>query len=569
MKFLLLWMFFIGLFFSSSVVYPQQLIKEIDVSLDNSEPIGEYLHYYQEESGALTLNAAIEKFSAGAFSSSKSRALSFGIGASPVWLQFEVNNPQNINLLRRLSIETSWLDHIEVYFISKQGEVKKFHAGDAQNFSERIIKNRFFQFDYQFLPGKTTLFMRVQTDDPLVLPIYLNSVDATYTRQLVDSYSYGFLYGGIFILMAYNFMLFVSLGSVKYLLYSLYLMFFMLANFSYTGHAYRYLWPESTHWQIWSNPVLMILYAAFGLMFAIRFLNMRTYFPRLHRTVIAGCLLVAGLQLLAILTSNHTAALLIAFTFILLFAISMPLLGAVSLRSGNSSAKYFLIASVIHAFAAAITAMVVWGLIPYSALGYRAVDIGMMIDATLLAMALAYQFRTIINEKLQAEKLAQVDPLTQINNRRAFNYFVASLWSNSIRHKNSVSVIIIDIDFFKKINDTYGHAQGDEVLIEVANTLKSSVRSGDILARWGGEEFIVFLPDTTRSQAVILAQRFRKDVENIRVKTSAETIRATVSIGVADNEFNADSLDRMILEADNNLYQAKDAGRNRVVMTEL
>ncbi len=539
----------------------------IDLSSDKNEPIGKYLSYFKERSDPLRLNQAIDVFSSGEFSRSNSKTINFGIGSKPVWLHFEVQNRQQIKVLQRLSIETSWLDKIDLYFVSAGHQPVVFKAGDASIFSARTIKDRFFQFDYNFSPGNTSVYIRAQTPDPLVISIYLNSIDATYLRRSTYSYSYGFLYGGISVLMAYNLMLFFSLRNYKYLLYSLYLAFFMLTNLSYTGHAYKYLWPGSSHWQLWSNPVLMILYSVTGLMFAVRFLYLKKYSPKLYDAVIKLCISVVLLLLLSVLTSNHLAALYIAFSFILVFAITMPLLGVASLKTGSKSAKYFLMASVIHAVAAAITAMVVWGLVPYSVLGYRAIDIGMMLDAILLAMALAYQFRTVREEKLLAEKLSQIDPLTQLNNRRAFHKFVTSMWSNSVRYQHHASVIIVDIDHFKRINDTYGHAQGDDVLIEVANTLSKGIRNGDILARWGGEEFIVFLPDTKSADATLLAQRFCGDIESLQVKVATETISLTVSAGVADNEYSSESLDKMISHADKNLYLAKKQGRNRVVST--
>jgi len=544
--------------------------EPLDLTDDINEPIGKALSFFLESDSSLDIDEALKMYTEGKFTDSDSGSLNFGIGSNPAWLSFEADNPEKTDILRRLSIETSWLDYIDVYFISQtiipsRQTTVEFHGGDSQRFSERKINSRFFQFDHAFKPGRTRVFIRIQTPDPLVLPVYLNSVATTYSRQLLDSYSYGFLYGGLFVLMAYNLMLFLSLKNYKYLLYSFFLMSFLIANFAYTGHAYKYLWTDSPHWQMWSNPLLMIMYSIAGLMFAIRFLNMKNYFPKIHYSVIYACVMVFILQLFSIATSNHLLSLLIAFSFMVVFSIAMPVLGIISVCAKNKSAKYFLIASVIHTTAAGITAMVVWSFIPYSVAGYRAVDMGMMIDAVLLAMALAHQFRTVRDEKLLAEKLALVDPLTQINNRRAFQKFVNPMWSNTLRSHQIVSIIIIDIDRFKLINDTYGHAQGDEVLIEVAGTLKKVIRNGDILARWGGEEFIIYLPDTKNSEAVTLANRFCKSIANLQITTASNTISITVSIGVADNASNAESLDKLISDADKNLYLAKDQGRNRVV----
>ncbi len=231
------------------------------------------------------------------------------------------------------------------------------------------------------------------------------------------------------------------------------------------------------------------------------------------------------------------------------------------------SAKYFLYASIVAALSATVTALAVWGLIPYKTYTYRAVEIGMMIEAILLALALAEQFRLIQDEKIHAEQMARIDSLTGLNNRRAFSELVDPLWKTGIRYKHEMSVVLLDIDVFKSINDTFGHSQGDEVLIYTANALAQSARGGDILARWGGEEFILFMSETSLVDAVAAAERMRESIAALRVEMGDKTVSLTASFGVASyckdsNEF--DSLDKLISTTDKYLYRAKALGRNRV-----
>ena len=536
----------------------------VDVANDNHQPIGKYAHVLIEKSSPLTLQDAISTFADGKFSVSTVSFLSYGIGSKPVWLRFEVLNPKASPVPQRLSLKNSWIDKIDVYFL-RQGQVQaSYHAGDALPFSRRPIENRFFLFDHVFQPGITTVYIRVETPDPMVLPVYLTSADQAHSSQMLENYSYGFLYGGIFVLLAYNLMLFFSLKSSRYLYYSFYLGFFLIMNLSYTGHGFMWLWPDSPRWQLWSNPILMMLFSISGLLFATRFLNTKVCFPRLHRIVIYGCSGFAVLQALAVISGSHVAALLLSFVFIFVFSASMVFLGAISLYAGNKSAKYFLIASITHVSTSSVTAMVVWGIIPYSTLAYRAIDIGMMIDAILLAMALADQFRISREGKILAEKLAKVDPLTEINNRRAFYEFVKPVWSTGLRHKHDMSVILLDIDRFKLVNDTYGHTQGDNVLISIATTLKNEIRTGDILARWGGEEFIFFLPETSLDKAISIAERFRQKITSLCLQAGNKTISLTVSMGVAQNDKPDITLDELISAADKQLYTAKELGRDRV-----
>jgi len=550
---------------SAAIFYSLSARSEpFDVANVSRAPIGKHAHYLKETTTPLSLEDAIEAFSDRKFTLSKDAFLSFGIGSKAVWLRFEIINQSNTAVTRRLMVKNSWLDNIDVYFLRNRQLTESYRTGDAQPFSMRPIDNRFFVFDQVFQPGNTMLYIRTETSDPMVLPVYLSSVDALESKHILEAYSYGFLYGGIFILLAYNLMLYFSLKSSRYLYYSFYLAFFLMANISYTGHGFMWLWPDSPRWQLWSNPVFMMLFAISGLLFATRFLNTKKHFPRLHRTVIYSCTGFALLQALAVISNSHTIALLLSFFFIFVFSAGMVFLGAISLYAGNKSAKYFLAASITHVSTSSVTAMVVWGIMPYSILAYRAIDIGMMIDAILLAMALADQFRISRQGKIQAEKLAKVDPLTDINNRRAFYQFVRPVWSTGQRHSHDMSIILLDIDRFKVINDTYGHTQGDQVLISIASTLKNEIRSGDVLARWGGEEFVLFLPETDLNTARSIAERFRLKISKLSLQTGSDDIYVTVSLGVAHTDKHDMTIDKLITAADKQLYIAKAQGRNRV-----
>jgi diguanylate cyclase (GGDEF)-like protein/PAS domain S-box-containing protein len=173
--------------------------------------------------------------------------------------------------------------------------------------------------------------------------------------------------------------------------------------------------------------------------------------------------------------------------------------------------------------------------------------------------------------KVEAESLASTDYLTGIMNRRAFMLRFAEELNRARREKYFVSLILIDIDFFKAINDTYGHFAGDTILQQFANALSANIRPYDFLGRHGGEEFIVCLPNTDREQAVIVAERMRRAVEalTIQVDTIDEKIKLTASFGVASpiSGFE-ESIDSLIMQADSAMYKAKSTGRNRVCTSE-
>ena len=158
-------------------------------------------------------------------------------------------------------------------------------------------------------------------------------------------------------------------------------------------------------------------------------------------------------------------------------------------------------------------------------------------------------------------QLAVTDELTGLNNRRFFNESLAKAVSAARRHRQPLSLISIDIDHFKKVNDTYGHTMGDLILKEFSLLLKMMVRVEDIACRWGGEEFIVLLPNTTCEAAVILADRMRSSFEQYPRTT---TPVVTASFGVAQLQEGEDE-DALMKRVDDALYQAKHEGRNRVV----
>jgi diguanylate cyclase (GGDEF)-like protein len=536
----------------------------IPVTLLHENAIGRYAGYLKEADGALTLDQAIAAYASGKFSAGHSPILNFGIGSNPVWIHFSVGNATPQPIQRRVSIETAWLDQVDVYFRHNDNTTAAYHVGDTKAFQLRPIDSRYFVFDHAFESGVSDVFVRVATPDPMVVPIYLMSPEQAHAKETQQDYSYGFLYGFLFALLAYNVMLYAGLRDSRYILYSLYLCMFLLMNGSYTGHGFMWVWPEYVRWEQWSNPVFIMLYGATGLIFALSFLETRTYFPRAHKAVIAYLSVSTVLLLLAVLFDSQRYALLIAFIFALLFTSIMLMLGVMAARSGQKPAQYFLLAAIAAMVGAALTTLSVWGFIPINIWTFRAVEIGILLDATLLALALTYQFRVGQEAKLRAEQLATLDPLTGINNRRAFYDKAIPIWNVTQRHNRNLSLILLDIDNFKRVNDAYGHAYGDEALKAMAGVVMKSIRDHDVAARWGGEEFILLLPETDIQEAAALAERLRSAIAGIHLSHAGAEIAVTASFGVVQRETHHNTLDVLISTADNYLYQSKEMGRNRV-----
>jgi diguanylate cyclase (GGDEF)-like protein/PAS domain S-box-containing protein len=165
----------------------------------------------------------------------------------------------------------------------------------------------------------------------------------------------------------------------------------------------------------------------------------------------------------------------------------------------------------------------------------------------------------------QLERLATLDPLTGIYNRRTFMSLATRDLSRCRREQQQLSLLVLDLDHFKQVNDTYGHAAGDAVLLHLANLMHAEVRQHDIIARAGGEEFFVSLGNTGLAAAELLAQRLCRSLAAGPVEHDGRRIEVTASIGVADCDPRRDTIETALQRADAALYEAKRRGRNRVV----
>jgi diguanylate cyclase (GGDEF)-like protein len=178
------------------------------------------------------------------------------------------------------------------------------------------------------------------------------------------------------------------------------------------------------------------------------------------------------------------------------------------------------------------------------------------------------QLRLKSKEEL-LERLANVDGLTEISNRRSFDQYLDQEWRRAKRHSAPISLILMDIDHFKKYNDNYGHGAGDTCLRQVAQALRGALhRAGDMVARYGGEEFAAVLPETKLEDAASVAEKMREAVAALAIPHLFSEVGdiVSLSLGVVDAVPAEDSSPEKLLKAaDVNLYKAKESGRNRVV----
>ena len=190
---------------------------------------------------------------------------------------------------------------------------------------------------------------------------------------------------------------------------------------------------------------------------------------------------------------------------------------------------------------------------------FRFFDI--MISELLAIFKMKYQYT-------EKEFMSVLDGLTGLYNRRQFELGLEQEFNRTKRHPADFSLAILDIDFFKKVNDTYGHQYGDYVLKTVSDLMKSSFRKTDLLYRYGGEELVMIMPETNIEGALIPVQRLRKAIEDYAFEYNGVKAKVTASIGLTMNFVEFKNATELLKSADEALYKAKESGRNRVIIHE-
>lgn len=524
---------------------------------------------------------------------------SLGFDDSLYWLKFTLSSSATVKEKLVLHFGFPVVDHISLFAPNRSGRIEEQQIGELHPVSEREIPFRNPVFKLEQDPGTTiTYYMKVQTGGALQIPLTVMTLTALAEYIDTSNLAYGFYYGVMLILFGAALVAFYYMRHQLYLSYAVYLLSFMFFQLALNGFGYQYLWPGAGDFINNINSAAMALVVVCGLWFAGTFLKIWTEHPALKQLylLVIG---IGGTTFLVALVAYADQTLRVAAALGLVFVPIVMASAIVSLRAGFQPARFFLAAWGVFLVGVLITCLNYFGILENNFVTYNAMQIASLLEILILGYVLLDNVTTLhferraamqanshllnkLNRELETEVVARTceleeknrmlsdlalrDSMTGLLNHNASMEQLRLLLSNAKRYRQQLSVLMIDIDFFKRVNDHYGHQAGDVVIQRIAAVLESSVREADSCGRYGGEEFVLLLPQTSGENASGLAESIREKVQELKIPDIANE-SVSISVGVTELDLTKAS-DDPLRKADKALYAAKMNGRNRVVFLQ-
>ncbi len=577
---------------------------------------GQFVRYWEDPTAQASAIDVLERLEQ--FVPLAEDKLTRGANQSAWWLYLELEHavPQAEEWL--LKVDFSSLDHLDVWQVRGATDLTPlYQGGDQLPFDVRPIKHSAFLVPLPLqAQEKTALLLRVQTQGTIIVPLEILSKTAFIEEQESERLLLGGLWGGLLFLMLYNLFLYLNVRDQAYLYYCAYILTFVLSNMHLAGVGFHYFWPDWLWMQTGGVPVLFMISAMAANNFSRQLLDLKNRHPRLDRILFGFLVLEAGCVVLFPFLPFHLTFLTTAVV-VMTMAFFMMAAGLLSFVEGYPPARYYFLAWITLFIAIVVFALEVLGVVQGSYLSKWGLQVGAAMEALLFAIAmsdrinlmkqqtLAAQEKLVEQEKIlrsaqeqanreleqrvdqrtrelakvvedlarvneKLDRLNQLDELTHLYNRRAFNQRSVQLLAQCRREMRPLSVLLLDVDHFKQVNDRYGHLVGDECLRRVATLIRERVtRPQDFVARFGGEEFVVVLYDTHLDGALHVAERIRAEVQQMNMQWESRAVPLTISIGVCGGVPEAwHEVEHYTGCADRALYRAKSEGRNRVVSGE-
>lgn len=578
----------------------------INQDKQDSVSLTEYFAILEDPSNKLTLDDVLQPERAAQFTTGQKPAASliYGFTRSAYWLRLRIQNPYDQPIERLLEINYARLADVQLHKFNPGAEPQHWLTGTNMPFVTRPYANRGFVFPITLAPHtEHTLYLKLKAVAALEVPAKLWEPKAFHAYERADYVGYSVYSGMALAMVIFNLLVYALLREIMYLLYVFFVTCFAVTLAAQNGLANEFLWPNSPIISNYSLAMGYSLTLAALLLFTRRMLNTNEMVPRidkLMKVLVAFFLLSPIGFILAYQKIIAIATLMNVFSSSLILFV-----GIYCAWKRQRSAYIFVAAFLVICTASPINSARVAGLLPTNMFTVNGLQIGSAIEMILLAYALADRFNMTRREKEQAqleslkaqqllvenlltserlleeqvkqrteelleknrelEQLSITDQLTGIYNRLKLNQLLNSEIERSKRYKTPLSLLLLDVDHFKAINDSHGHPAGDSVLVKVASLLKQHSRNSDSVGRWGGEEFIVICTETTLDGAAQLAESLRATIAGYSFAVNRQI---TASIGITSLRAD-DSLESLMERVDRALYQAKNNGRNCVATSAI
>ena len=534
---------------------PTQIISNSSIKLEQFE-----MGYFVDNTGNMPFSSVQQQD----FTES-SNSLSLGTTSKTTWIKIHLKNtsqsPKTIYLHHPYAYHNRAVDLYEVVDNTLL-QTRLLNMDDKSTQEWMYRGSAVFGVDLQ--PDQTkTLFVRSWSFSHQWLALNLYNEEQS-KRALLGQYTdIAILVGMLLALIIYNFLLFLSSRLKEHFFYSCYLVsggFWIALSYGLVADLFNVFGSITLKWHL-----SLVAMPIFLLLFMINIFDTKKKYPIEHWALVSILVLLVidfMYGLFDIITALKYSSLLAGVMMIVSLSVTISML----IRK-HPIAPFFLMAHGLFIVFSTLALLFYVGKAEFNYINSHGVGIGIVLEALALSLIIAYRIRKLETIKASQDELkllASTDPLTHLFNRRHFNAEADFLLQQASLRQQPATIVLLDIDHFKKVNDSYGHSSGDNVIIRVANTLTDRCRKQDVLARYGGEEFIILMPNTTEKDAFLLMESIRKELEKEAVEMSNhQTIHFTVSAGIAPIMLSNPNLKNSINQADEALYQAKGSGRNQ------
>ena len=522
----------------------------------------------EDKNAGLSIDEAASESMAKEYILKKDNRLSLGFNRSALWIRIDLRQaPASSPWV--LFIAAPWLDRIDFYAPDKQNGWIKASTGLLQPGPAAAVGG--FVLDAPLDINKTGFaYLRLESVLSLNAGIRLLPKDEFNRQSVITAYFYGVLFGVMMAMAVINFLVFITSKDSTYLFYVLYLVAIFFHQICLQGQILYFpetLWP----WIPKISLVTTALTFYFGALFCRRFLNTKQYAP-LTDLLLIGAQLTAVILLCIALAGWLWWGTWLAHSMAFAGPVVGIIAGVQAVKRGFLPARIYMLAWFVLFLGSISWGAWSMGLLDQFRPPQTALTLAEALECCLLALALADRVRIIELERRalvlrerRYHHLSITDELTGLYNHRHFWERLNFEISRAVHAEHPLSLLVIDLDDFKNINDAHGHGAGDQVLSSVGSLLRQSVRPADSACRYGGEEFSLILPNADEHAAVEVAERVRLALSKLVFKfQDGPPVKVTASIGGSQLRIG-DDRSALFKRADKNLYQAKSSGKNRVV----